>query len=167
MIHMANQKKWIKFTDPDISESLLHWWKDLDTNRGDRADLRRCKVPEDVFFVPAYHRLRQLMKPFGSSDDPLGVVAGVLSHVNAYDGSEKFACQLARMPPGKDSPVMSSLRFRKLLSIRDSTTLFREGIRAVRLLDGAVNIPDLAQGLYWWNGGTRKEWAVSYYENIV
>ncbi len=62
---------------------------------------------------------------------------------------------------------MSELRFRKLLSVREPNTLFREGIRAVLILDGTVNIIDLAQGLYWWNTTTRKKWALSYYERIV
>ena len=164
----AEQKKWLKFTDPDVSGVLLQWWNGLDERRGDRADLRRCTVPEEVFFLPPYHRLRYRMLAHGSiKDEPLAIVAGVLSHAKAHDGSEPFASQLARTSPGKSGSAMSDLRFRKLLSIREQNTLFREGIRAVRFLDGKVNIPDLAQGLYWWNASTRKNWAFSYYEKIV
>jgi CRISPR system Cascade subunit CasB len=162
------QKKWIDFTDSKVNSTLLQWWKTLDSTRGDRADLRRCTVTEEVFFSPAYHRLRHEMLQYGSvRNEPLSIVAGVLSHVRDNDGSASFAGQLARIPAGKEGSVMSEFRFRKFLSVREPDVLFREGIRAVRILDGSVNIPDLAQGLYWWNSNTRKRWAFSYYENIV
>jgi len=165
---MAKQKNWLNFTDPNVSGSLLQWWESLDERRGDRADLRRCKLPDDVLFLPSYYRLRNAVARYDRlNDTSLGIVAGVISHVKRLDDSERFAEQLARKPLGKDTPVMSDLRFRKLLSIREPNVLFREGIRAVRLLDGAVNIQDLAQGLYWWNTRTRQEWARLYYEKIV
>jgi len=165
---ITEQKKWLNFSDPNVTNTLLQWWKELDTTRGDRADLRRCKVTEDVFFLPAYHRLRHSLLAFGTvNNESLAIVSGVISHVRDHDGSIPFAGQLARISPGKDGPVMSEMRFRKLLSVREPNTLFREGIRAVRILDSTVNIPDLAQGLYWWNTTTRKKWALSYYERIV
>lgn len=165
---IREEKKWLNFSEPGVADTLLTWWHDLDNSRGDRADLRRCKLPEEVVFVPSFHRLRVALSPSGYvNDQSLCIVAGVLSHVRNHDGSEKFAAQLARKPPGKDSPVMSNLRFRKFLSIRDPNFLFRESIRAVRLLDGTANIPDLAQGLYWWNSRTRKQWAFDYYEKLV
>jgi len=165
---IEQQKKVVKFTDPRISEALMEWWGSLDRNRGDRADLGRCKSPEDVVFVPAYHRLRTALSAFGNIYDPsLCIVAAVLSHAREHDGSEKCAAQLARKPVGRDSPLMSERRFRKFLTIRDPATLLREGIRAVRLLDGTVNIPDLTQSLYWWTRETRKEWAFEYYGKIV
>jgi CRISPR system Cascade subunit CasB len=165
---ITEQRRWLKFTDPGSSMILLDWWENLEMNRGDRADLRRCKVPEDVIFVPSYHQLRKALSQFAEINDrSLCIVTGVLSHVRANDQSEPFAAQLARIPAGKDTPVMSELRFRKFLSIRDPVILFREGIRAVRMVDGIANIPDLAHGLYWWTQETRKEWAFTYYEKIV
>lgn len=166
---MATQKNWLNFTDPHVTGSLVQWWEDLDKRRGDRAELRRCTLPEEVMFLPSYYRLRNAVLQYdGFNDTSMSIVAGVVSHVKRPDNSERFAEQLARRPPGKDTPVMSDLRFRKLLSIREPNVLFREGIRAVRLLDGVVNIPDLAQGLYWWkNPKTRQEWARYYYEKIV
>ena len=38
-------------------------------------------------------------------------------------------------------------------------------IRLVRLLGGSVDIVSLANGIYWWNERTKKEWAYAYYEN--
>ncbi|HON81885.1 MAG TPA: type I-E CRISPR-associated protein Cse2/CasB [Methanoregulaceae archaeon] len=166
---MIKEKVWLNFNDPHVSGFLLQWWEDLDKRRGDRAELRRCKLPEEVLFLPSYYRLRLPMIQYdGFNDTSLGTVAGVVSHAKRSDSSERFAEQLAKKPPGGDSPVMSELRFRKFLSIREPNALFREGIRAVRLLDGVVNIPDLAQGLYWWkNSRTRQEWARFYYEKTV
>jgi len=158
----------VKFTDPCISEVLMEWWRSLDQTRGDRADLQRCKSPEDVIFVPSYHRLRKALSAFGDIYDPsLCIVAAVISHVRELDESEKCAAQLARTPDGSDSPLMSEVRFRKFLTIRNPETLLREGIRAIRLLGGTVNIPDLAQSFYWWTRETRKEWAFEYFGKIV
>ncbi len=160
----SEQKPWLNFTDPAVSMLLLQWWRDLDSNRGDRADLRRCRVPNDVVFIPSYHRLRNMLVPLGNANDQsLCIVAGVLSHAREHDGSERFAAQLARKKPGSDTPLMSDLRFRRFLSIREPEILFREAIRAVRLLDGTVNVPDLAHGLYWWNDHVRRQWAFDYY----
>lgn len=165
---ISEQKNWLKFSDPRISTVIMDWWGSLDENRGDRAELRRCKTPEDVIFLPAYHRLRKALSAYGEiNDQALCLVAGVLSHVRKHEGSEKFAVQLAQKPPGKESPLMNELRFRKFISIRDSTILFKEAIRAVRLLDSTANIPDLARGLYHWTQETRKQWASDYYEKIV
>ncbi|MDI9633585.1 MAG: type I-E CRISPR-associated protein Cse2/CasB [Methanolinea sp.] len=165
---MSEQRRWLQFTNPRVSEILLEWWGTLDQNRGERADLRRCKTTEDVAFVPAYHRLRKALLPLGEVNDrSLCTVAGVLSHVRENDGSGSFAAQLARIPPGRDAPLMSELRFRRFISIRDPELLYREAIRAVRILDGIVNITDLAQGLYWWTPETRKKWTFEYFEKIA
>ena len=60
---------------------------------------------------------------------------------------------------------MSGLRFRQLLKIEDPDKLYTTMIRLVRLLGGSVDIVSLANGIYWWNEHTKKEWAYAYYEN--
>jgi CRISPR system Cascade subunit CasB len=55
----------------------------LDENRGDRAELRRCRSPAEVAFVPAFYRLR-VRAPENLDPERLAVVAGILSHLTAY-----------------------------------------------------------------------------------
>ncbi|MFA4861675.1 type I-E CRISPR-associated protein Cse2/CasB [Methanoregula sp.] len=160
------QKHYLTFTQPETREILITWWKALDTSRGDRAELRRCHSPLNVAFTPAYHRLRIAMMKQGSvKDEDLALVAGVLSHVKSYT-SGSFPIQMA----GTDSAdakkaKINSHRFRRLLAIDDQDKLYETIIRVVRMLGGAVDIPSLANGIYWWNERTKKEWAFAYYEH--
>jgi len=172
------QKNYLTFAHQGTREALLFWWGELDNTRGDRAALRRCHNPLEVAFTPAFHRLRARLDHFGSvnSDqiDRLALIAGVLSHVkeNRAGGKEKisraFAAQMAASSTGSDDGVkatVSGLRFRRLIQIDDDEKLYQEMIRLVRQLGGEVDIASLAQGIFWWNERTKKEWAFAYYEN--
>jgi CRISPR system Cascade subunit CasB len=160
------QKHYLTYTNPEIREILIDWWRALDTNRGDRAELRRCHSPLNVAFTPAYHRLRwALMKHSSVKDEDLALVAGVLSHVKSYSPGS-FPRQMA----GSDAAdvkkaSVSGLRFRRVLTIDDPDKLYETMIRVVHLLGDSVDIPSLANGIYWWNEQTKKEWAFAYYEH--
>ena len=119
------------------------------------------------------------LEPLGSISpdqmDRLAIVAGVLSHVkeNKTEDRERnllrsFAVQMASPPP-KGSPgkkaCVSGMRFRQLLKVEDADKLYATMIRLVRLLGGSVDIVSLANGIYWWNERTKKEWAYAYYEH--
>lgn len=152
--------------NPEACQALLTWWKDLDNNRGDRADLRRCHTTVDVVFNPAYHRLWLALSKFGFKNrDSIALIAGVMANVKDHHGGESFAAQMASAKNGSGSQV-SGLRFKKLLKIKDKEELFSSMIRVVKLMDGNVNACDLANGLYWWNDSTKKEWAYTYYEKV-
>lgn len=160
------QKHYLTFTNPETREILIDWWRALDNARGDRAELRRCHSPLNVAFTPAYHRLRWALMKHGSvKDEDLAVVAGVLSHVKSYSPGS-FPLQMA----GSDSAdakkaSVSGLRFRRVLTIDDPDKLYETMIRVVHLLGDNVDIPSLANGIYWWNEQTKKEWAFAYYEH--
>jgi CRISPR system Cascade subunit CasB len=172
-----DQKIYLNFSNPDARAALLSWWGELDHVRGDRAVIRRCHKPLEVAFTPAFHRLRTRLDEIGTMNadqiDRLTIVAGVLSHVkeNRPGGKslqQSFAAQMAgHSPKGGDDAkaAVSGLRFRRLIRMEDDEQLYQEMIRLVRLLGGAVDIASLAQGIYWWNEQTKKEWAFAYYEN--
>jgi len=165
---MGLNKNWLNPKDKGVSDVVVNWQEDLDNHRGERAELRRCKEPGEVIFVPAYYRLLNGLRDYGKvNNESVALVAGVLSHVKQNNTSEPFAAQLAQVKSQSDSPMYSEKRFRKLLSVRDNGNLYREMIRAVRQSDGVVNVPNLSEGLYWWNNYTRKTWAFAYYEKIV
>jgi len=173
------QKTDLTFSQPEVRDSLLTWWKELDNVRGERAVLRQCHTPLEVVFTPAFHRLKIRLEPFGSVSpdhmENLAIVAGVLSYVKEYryKGHERnfqqsFAVQMASPPLkwGREKRAcVSDLRFRQLLKIDDPDKLYPAMIRFVRLLGGSVDIVSLANGIYWWNERTKKEWAYAYYEN--
>ena len=145
---------------------LLEWWKNLDENRGKRADLRRCHNIDEVAFTPSFHSLRKELSEFRINQEALAAIAGVLSHVKSSDTNLSPPAQMSTPKPGSQKVAVSDLRFRRLLTIDDRNELFTTMIRIVRLLDGRVNIFDLANSIYWWNERTKKQWAYDYYENI-
>ena len=110
----------LTFSQPEVRDALLSWWKELDNARGDRAALRRCHNPLEVAFTPAFHRLKMRLEPSGSISpdqmDRLALVAGVLSHVkenkpevHAGNFQRSFAVQMAQSPlemePGEKRPA--------------------------------------------------------------
>lgn len=150
----------------DAIDVLLEWWKGLDDSRGDRAALRRCHNPTEVAFNPSFHRLRMKFKQFGNvKPESLALIAGILSHVKR-NNDVHIAEQMATPKSGGTSACVSGLRFRRILKVQDNTELFEPLIRIVHMLDGNVNIPVLANSIYWWstNDFTKKEWAFAYYE---
>ena len=157
--------KYLSFTgNPEARDVLLAWWEGLQENHGDRATLRRCRSNTEVAFVPAYHRLRlTLMKIGPVSPERLATVAGVLSYVKTRDPKKGIAQQLATPKDGSSQARVSGLRFRRLLAIEGRDGLYGSMIRIVRLLNGAADIPSLADGLYWWNERTKNNWAFDYY----
>ena len=54
--------------------------------------------------------------------------------------------------------LTSRVHFESSLSL-----LFPLLIRAIRLLDGSVDLVSLANAAFWWNERTRKSWAYDYY----
>jgi CRISPR system Cascade subunit CasB len=148
--------------------NLKRWHHWLDDNRGDRARLRRAEGPEDILLSGAFFNFLNRM-PESWRKKPIltcAAVAGLLAHVKEDRQSlstgfqpkdEKkakkmasFAEQLATPAKSKKSP-MSELRFQQLLKSRTTDDFYRRVLRAIRLLDGKVNIPSLANDIIHWH----------------
>ena len=147
------------------TEALKSWWHWLDDNRGERAILRRCGTLTDVVFAPAYHRLWSAVSRFGFvDDDGLALVAGLAARIKEDIGSGSIAEQMATAKSGGNAKArVSGLRFRRLLKVKERADLFSTITRVIALLGGSVNMQSLAQGVYFWNDKTRKQWAYDYY----
>ena len=159
-----SDKRNISFEDPETKTRLFDWWNSLDSARGQRARLRRCRAPGEVIFVPAYHDLRRsLGKANRSNDDDeaLAAVAGLVAHVRLENRALTLPEQMAGK--GFDKAPVSGLRFRRLLQIDGTSELYTALMRVVHQLDRNVNIVDLARSVYSWNEETRKRWAFAYY----
>ena len=152
-------------TNSSEYQALADWWRQLDSDRGERAVLRRCRGLAEVAFTPTYHRLRQAISRFGTvDDDGLALVAGLAARVKNDADDTRIAEQMATGKPDGSARV-SGLRFRRLLKLRDQEELLSAMSRTIALLGGSVNLQSLAQSVYWWNDQTRKRWAFDYYSN--
>lgn len=145
-------------------QALDVWWRSLDDNRGDRAELRRCGTLAEVVFTPGYHRLRQIVRRSGGvQDDGLALVAGLVARVKHNVMDHTVAEQMATSKSDGGPAKVSGLRFRRLLKVKEREEFFTAMGRVIALLGGAVNLQSLAQSAYFWNDITRKQWAFDYY----
>jgi CRISPR system Cascade subunit CasB len=147
-----------------VGTVVADWWSALQTDRGSRAALRRCGTTTDVQLQPVFHRLVARLS-FTADDAPsfdrLAAVAAVLSHVDTDAGDREFASLLADSTSGQ--PVLSDLRFRRILAVTRPDELLETMRRAVRLTDRRAPVAGFANDLFYWGDRTRKRWAFRYY----
>lgn len=166
-----------------VSVFILEWWESLKQNKGDRAELRRCKNLEEIQKASAYQRCYWQLKKYFTpeqqmpSREQMSIIIGLAAHIEANDtkyidrDSKKekeyyFAYQMAA-PKGKEKdapPKLSELRFRRLLKIKDRGKLYRFLIQVVRMLDKKVNLLDLLSIAYFWGDKAKTNLAYKYYE---
>jgi len=158
-----------KFLSFEEQKTLQRWQRWLDDNRGDRARLRRAERPEDILLTDAFFHFLEKMPGDWRERVPMftsAAVAGLLSHVKedsqilseVFPPKDKkkskkmasFAEQLAG-PSKRKKPLMSELRFQQLQKSRTTDDFYRRVLRAIRLLDGKVNIPSLANDIIHWH----------------
>lgn len=150
--------------------ALRAWHTGLKNDRGQRAELRRCKTLTDVFTSRAFWRgpvpmLRQAGFELDSRDwERLALPLGVLAWAETLDEKHTdFPVLLARDDKGSEN--VRDVRFRKLLSVGDNErdALYDMLRRLVRLLRGKADLRSLVEGAYYWNDQTRRWWAEKYY----
>ncbi len=77
--------------DHPASVFILEWWESLKQNKGDRAELRRCKNLEEIQKASAYQRCYwQLIKHFTTeqqvpSREQMSIIIGLASHIEDND----------------------------------------------------------------------------------
>lgn len=137
-------------------ESLLKWHSLINEQQGRRlrASLRRCHTLSDVWLSEGCQALAARVPSLWNVPGrewrfcALGIVAALAAQVKTIETRQTFAAQLGQTTG--NNPVMSELRFRRLNQARTHEELFRQLRRAVQLLGGAVNLPDLADGVFRW-----------------
>lgn len=169
-----------RFLNSAEINALQHWHHCLDDNRGDRARLRRSERQEDILLTDSFFHFLQRMPKSWREKKPMltsAAVAGLLAHVKENRTSGRFAQQLATPAQGK-KPPMSELRFQQMQKSRSTDDFYRHVLRAIRLLDGKVNIPSLANDIIHWHWEFEKQadrepakrlavrWATDYFTTL-
>ena len=153
-----------------VGAGALEWWTALQRDKGARAQLKRCGEPMEVFFCPTFHDLARGLEAWGRRQkETVAVMAGVLAHVKRDVGGSSFAAQMAARK-NRQKAVVSGLRFRRLIQIKEREDLFDPLIRIVRLLDSTANVADLAYSVWQWEHPDRfvqRDWACDYYEQAA
>lgn len=158
----------------------LNWWfQYIDQNpragrpNGDpavRATLRRCRTWSDAMGVAAAHDLARRLgaDPTESEYRVIQVfsVARVLSHVSAHR-AERLMDRAGAPADGLRSedkmPLVSTARYRRLMSSEPGDELADQVIRMLAQLNGECNVTALAKDLMHWNDRTRVQWSFQYF----
>lgn len=132
----------------DHKVTLRKWHEDLQEKRGARASLRRSVTVNDVCLSEGFRSLlmqtHTLWKIEGQEwrFTALALTAAVAANVKKIDERQKFAAQL--------NGSMSELRFSRLCAVKTPDELLRQLRRAVKLLNGSVNLFSLAEDIFCW-----------------
>lgn len=150
-----------------LGQTLLRWWQGLDTNRGDRAELRRAHNLTAIALTSAYQHLYRTLLSYGwpEADKPennwrnerLAAIAGLLAHVkNPNERSLPVIMSEGERPP------FSELRFRRLLESSSIDEVFSGLRRALPLVAYQANVLELANDVLFWSDDVKKRWAYTY-----
>lgn len=139
------------------------WWSELEQKKALRASLRRKINSNSVVFEGGFH---EIYRKISSINDNINMerfssVVGIISHIKSNEG-ESFGAQLGE--PDKNSPKLSEIRFKKLLSIDDRGEMYVAIIRILRQFKHIAPIKDVAKIAYWWNDSTKRQLAKDYYQ---
>ena len=178
-------KPWARATDdedqpPTIAPAIEKWWEDLEEDRGGRAALRRCRTLDEALYQPAFHALFRVALKFQADHkdaftswwgDPLRWAAvATLAAAIKKDERGGFGTQMAR--PAGDRRALSEVRLRRFLTTDETTAgspqdareeAWRHARRIITQLGGAVDLIDVAHGLFDWTPGVRRRWALAWY----
>lgn len=138
----------------DHKVALRQWHEDLQEKRGSRASLRRSKTVNEACLSEGFRSLLMQTHTLWKRENEewrftaLAITAALAAHVKSIDERQTFAAQLGQMTGG--NPVMSKLRFSRLSAVKTPDALLRQLLRAIRLLNGSVNLPALADDIFHW-----------------
>ncbi len=157
------------FAEGDLSAAILRkWWKGLQAEPKERDRIRGCGDPAVVMLSPEYQRLVDLLKGAGYDLDAghsyaVAAVASVVAQVTSDTGpGASFACQMAEPAPGGRKARVSLLRLDRLVAQQQREMACLLLAPVMELLSGAINLTDMAHGLYRWDSTVRNRWADEY-----
>ncbi|HHJ38517.1 MAG: hypothetical protein AXA67_12705 [Methylothermaceae bacteria B42] len=161
---------------PHVSagQSLRDWWLGLAQDRGARAELRRAKSAGDAVLFPVSIDLITRLKATPVRDhggwiERIPLIAGLAAHLDPHAEQAVLHDTTTlpeRMARSKgDRPVVSQLRFRRLLRT-PRAELYRPMIRILALLDHQANLYELAESMFWWGPNIQKQWAFAYFPKL-
>lgn len=170
--------------------AVLNWFEQyIDIESGDaatRAGLRRCRSTLDALQIPAAIELARRLGALKTgaaqhrSDRYLEAtldLARVLAHVKRDNGEQplmraagwkKFHADANESDAGEDRPILSGIRFRRMIAGYENEDLVSSFVRLVRLLGNEVNVKALAKDFLDCRDDTKrlqlkKRWTMDYF----
>lgn len=176
----------------NIKSELIRWWQSMvltneelkekgiiPASSGTQAILKRCESLEAVMLQDSFQQLWfKLPEEIRSRKklEMIATIAGLLVYVrpNNNGGFSEVAGTLER-----DKPIVSEIRFKKLLVASTADELFRGLRRLLKQLNGQVNPGILISDLMVWfkqnndltivlpRDRITLKWAMNYYQQVT
>lgn len=135
--------------DEKTRHAIMQWWEGLETNKGGRAQLRRCREPMQVFLHSLFYELNNALPQWSERQSlSLAAITGLTANVDQHVRGMSFPQQLGTPKEPGASPPMSENRFRQLIKSRDWTEFYIRMRRAIMMLKRNVNILSLADCIW-------------------
>ncbi len=167
--------------EPEQRERLKQWWFWLQSEqaRGECAKLRRCQTPGEVIMQKGFFKLGKLLPNWQKYNLlALATVAGMLAHIET-EINVSFPTQLGAENAASGKPILSELRFQKLLASSEPDEFYKSLLRSVKQVGKAAAPVLLADSiLHWYREQSEPEkyqgkkswkyhWANDYYSSKV
>jgi CRISPR system Cascade subunit CasB len=156
------------------AEIAMQWWRGLQSyradgtknpvaDRGALARLRRADLIDAMEDPSTFDLFRQLGWRDSARLIDAALCAGVLAVIRADDRSKHAARQLG-VQSGDGRPVLSTLRFRRLIATETPQDRLPALRRVVLLAKATTNVRDMAAACLDWSDERRRRWAFEYYD---
>lgn len=185
------EPRWFVLKDEKQRAYLMQWYRNLhglDENnqpseqkppqRGTRASLKRCSNLNEAMMQRGFLNLSNGLRSLDQYHlEGLAVVAVILA-IASNPNQSSLASLLGQAKEGSDTPILSELRFQRLLASDNIETLLKNLRRAVMQSDKKTNPLLLADSiLHWeaeqqnpsWYTGKQRwqyQWAKDYYKEV-
>lgn len=156
-------------TPKEQARETEHWWRELQPDParkrpGDRAALarlRRAATPIEAAEEPATIDLARRLHATEHGLELVALCAAVIAHVRE-DDTLPAARRLGGGTDGR--PLVSLLRFRRLIQAETAADRLIQFRRAVALAGQKLNVADLAEALLDWSERRRIAWIFRYHD---
>ena len=156
--------------DQPAGRALQAWWEQLPDDRGARAALARCQRPLEVVMEPAFHRVRLQIEAAGYREnrywpEALPAVIGLLARARSDAPQLSAGAAMAQPAEGSGRPLLSGLRFRRLMHAASHAELYEQMSGVMGLLGRRVPVLALADTIdRWGDAAVRRQLAYDYYQ---
>ena len=142
-------------------KTFLTWCAEIAANKGARARVRRCSTLEEAMRERSVVLLG--IRLGTSTSERVATMALLASQCGAGAPGTHPARAFGMNRPGGGGPKVSELRFRRLLGAEGRDELLPLLRRALILVDGKVDLGELAESVWFWSDLIKRRWAENYY----
>jgi CRISPR system Cascade subunit CasB len=155
---IEKQQRFFELRNEEQRNKLLNWWRQLQNNTGNRAELRRCQSPEDAAAKVDTFKIYNLLGHFYSIESAASA-AGLLAHIRPESEFDytPFGQKLSMVKENGDKPIFSENRFQQLLKSRYWNDFYTNMRRAIIVLDGIVHPLIIADIVFRWDREQKPE----------